>query len=219
MKTNNNYLIDLLDLKIKNNQKIIEEMRASVREEDDSFFTYECKIINKTEENSFLNDLVTSIMVADDGLIYLKQYLKSYKHNENEYYSIGKISVLKQLIKEYKVAYKRDYKEINTLGIDGMFDNNIFCDVIKQKIEKYNNCNKVTKKKYRHLSAFLNELLIEMQNANDPLKTLNNKIKLYEKYKNTEVIQIYNVKRSKVDVIKEVLKEYNDRVFKEKRCK
>ena len=57
-----------------------------------------------------------------------------------------------------------------------------------------------------------------MQDAKDPLKTLNNKLKLYEKYEKTEYIVINCKNNSKAKIIKDLLKEYDEYVKKTKRC-
>lgn len=220
MRTDNNILVDLLELKIKNNCKVIEMIENSFNEENEDFFVCECKIKDKEEENKFLREFVEVLPKVDDGIKYLKKCIVEYKKSsEYCYWEISKASILKQLIKEYKAEYKKNSKYINKLGIDGMFDNDMFCSIIKRKIVRYTSCNKVTSKKYRHLTAFLNEFLVEMQMAKDPLKTLNDKLKLYEKYKNSELVEVYNEKKSKVSIIREVLKEYNERVYKDKRCR
>lgn len=217
MRTNNQFLLDLLNLKIEKNKKMIEEIKSSASEEENSFM-YEYKAKNKIEENEFLNEMIYIIPKVDDGIKYLKGCITKYKRSEEYIDYVSKISVLKQLVKEYKAEYRKSYKYLNKLSIEGMFNNDVFCDIIRDKIIKYTKCNRVTRKKYRHLTAFLNELLIEMQNADDPLKTLNHKLKLYERYKNTEIIAIQRIKKSKAEIIKEVLKEYNEKIKNDKRC-
>lgn len=219
MKTNNQFLLDLLSSKIDNNKKMINEIKNSLdKANEDEKLIYNHNINNKLEEIEYLNEMFIIISKQSDGIKYLKGCINYYKKADNYITYISKIDVLKELIKEYKQEYKKYYKSLKHLQIDGRFDNEIFCNIIKNKIVKYTNCNRVTRKKYSHLTAFLNELLIEMQDAKDPLKTLNNKLKLYEKYEKTEYIVINCKNNSKAKIIKDLLKEYDEYVKKTKRC-
>lgn len=219
MKTNNQFLLDLLNLKIDNNKKMIDEIKSSLDNvTEDEQLMYKYNIDSKLKENDYLFEMINIISKENDGIKYLKSCIKYYKKADNCVMYISKIEVLRNLIKEYKQEYKHDYKSIKYLQIDGKFDNESFCNIIKKKIVRYTNCNKVTRKKYCHLTAFLNELLIEMQSAEDPLKTLNNKLKLYEKYEKTEYIVINFKNNSKAKIIKDLLKEYDEYIKKTKRC-
>lgn len=212
MKSNKEILLDIIYMKKKNNEKYIEEIRNSLDIEDKfsgSFLEYDIEKLE--EENEYLDEIRAFVITSIDGLKYVKNSIKKFEKKQDYSIIVSKYNLMKNLIKNYKIEYNKNYKINNSVGTKGVFDNNLFCEVIKKQIFKYTNCNIVTKKKYSNLVAFLNEILHEMESSNDPLKTLKEKMKLYEKYKNSEYVIIRNNKVSKVEVLGNIIDEYNSR--------
>lgn len=211
MKASNELLIDIISMKQRSIELYINELKDSVNEYDESKLMIDYDIELKQKECEFLDLLKIYVNENDNGLKCLKKFLKNNRDDvfSNEFIKIDKFFILKQLLKEYSNEYKKNYWDKRRLGLKGVFDNKLFCDVIKNKINKYTMCNRVTRKKYNHLTAFLNELLYEMENAEDPLKTLSHKMKLYKRYKKTEYIEIRKEKINKIKILKDILEEYN----------
>ena len=215
MKANNELLLDIIYARKTNIELYIDELNDSLKEssyEESEFYKH--NIEAKEEELNFLKEIKTKIKKEENCLDYMKKLIKSLdkKEIDNDFLvKVSKYEIVKKLIKEYKSEYKKSSWGNKKIGVNGIFDNKLFCSVIQNKISKYVNCNKVTKKKYTHMVAFLNEFLQEMENSKDPLKTLNHKLKLYEKYKKTEVVNVNTRVIDKVDILKDILKEYNQR--------
>ena len=195
MKSNNDLLLDIISIRKTNVELYIDKLNDSVDElsyEEKELYNHTVKA--KEEELKFLEEVRTKIKNHEDCLKYMKKLAKELDENDagQGYFivQISKYEIVKNLIKEYKSEYKKSIWATKKIGVKGVFDNKLFCNVIQNKIGKYVNCNKVTKKKYTHLVAFLNEFLQEMKTSKDPLKTLHHKLKLYEKYKHTEVVNI-----------------------------
>ena len=216
MKSDNNLLLDIIYMKKKNNELYIQELSNSLSSMDeDNLILYKHDLKLKNEEIEFLNDIKATIHDSNDGLTCLKKMLKSLDTgNSLSLIKFNKIDVIKQILKEYRKEYRKNYWNNKRLGTKGIFDNKLFCEVIRKKIHKYTSCNKVTRKKYNHLAAFLTEFLHEMENSSDPSTTLKQKIMLYKKYKKTEYIEIRMEKFNKIDVINDILKEYNEMKIK-----
>lgn len=213
MKANKELLLDVINNKKKELEIFVEELDGSSEMiEEAKVFLYEYDLMKKKETIEFLENLIEYVdSCPASGVDSLKKYIKENNvEEENKFTSIkvSKYKIVKELIKEYKVEYKKNYWNNKYAGLTGVFDNELFCNVIKEKINKFVYCNKVTKTKYKHLTAFLNEFLHEMENADDPLKMLVQKMKLYKKYKKTEYVEIRKEKISKIDVIKEILEDY-----------
>ena len=215
MKSKRELLLDIIYDKKVNIQLYIEQLNSSLNdgnEEEKEY--YKSNIEAKENELSFLEEIKNRIKREENGLEYIRKLLKSLDKKDLDDFFLVKVSkyeVVKKILKEYKSDYKKSVWGNKKLGVEGIFDNKLFCNVIENKIGKYVNCNKVTKKKYTHLVAFLTEFLNEMENSSDPLKTLNHKLKLYEKYKKTEIININTRVVDKVHILKEILNEYNNR--------
>lgn len=207
MKSTNELLIDIIYAKKRTLKLQIEELEKNVEQYSKDFFLLS-QIIEKSEELYFLDELRVVFLAEKDGLKIINQFIK--KSNDDGQYKVNKHDILKQLIREYKIEYKKNNFVNKKLGLSGIFDNNLFCEIIQKKIDKYTNCNKVTRKKYVHLTVFLNELLCEMQNSDNPLKILRHKMKIYAKYKNSEYIEIRNKKLRKEEILKEIIKEYKE---------
>ena len=179
--------------------------------EKKNLYVYEMELEQKKEIIDFLDALMDYIRDdSKNGLDYLVNYLKINKGMFKFFESVKlyKDKIVKELIKEYKVEYRKNYFNNKYLGLNGVFDNKLFCSIIRNKIDKYVYCNKVTKAKYKHLVAFLNEFLNEMENAKDPLKTLKHKMKIYHRYRKNEYVEIRKDQKSKIDIVKEILEEY-----------
>ena len=215
MKANNELLLDIIYARKTHIELYIDELNDSLKEsiyEESEFYKH--NIEAKEEELNFLKEIKTKIKKEENCLDYMKKLIKSLdkKEIDNDFLvKVSKYEIVKKLIKEYKSEYKKSSWGNKKIGVNGIFDNKLFCSVIQNKISKYVNCNKFTKKKYNHMVAFLNEFLQEMENSKDPLKTLNHKLKLYEKYKKTEVVNVNTRVIDKVDILKDILKEYNQR--------
>lgn len=216
MKSNRELLLDIIYNRKKHIKLYIEELQNSVNNsDDDKAMVYRNDIESLENDLSFYDEIELCVDTYSNGLDYLKKYIKRCESNDDSsLLRIDKYSILKELLKEYKIEYKKNYWNNKRLGLNGIFDNNLFCEIIKNKINKYVNCNKVTRKKYSHLVVFLNELLHEMENSDSPLKLLKQKMKMYEKYKKTEYIEIRSKKLTKVDILKEILEEYNKKKIK-----
>lgn len=208
MKENTTLLLDIIQNKKKHIEMFMDELNNSLDIMDENnLYIYKNELSKKQETIEFLDSLIIKIKDSPDlGLKILKTgfSIANSKHS----IKINKEKILKELIKEYQIEYKKNYWNNKYIGISGIFDNDLFCNIIKNKINKYSNCNKVTKTKYKHLNAFLNELLNDMENAENPLKMLKQKMKLYKKYKKTEYIEIRKYQKAKIDIIKEILEEY-----------
>ena len=208
MKENTTLLLDIIQNKKKHIEMFMDELNNSLDIMDENnLYIYKNELSKKQETIEFLDSLIIKIKDSPDlGLKILKNgfSIANSKHS----IKINKEKILKELIKEYQIEYKKNYWNNKYIGISGIFDNDLFCNIIKNKINKYSNCNKVTKTKYKHLNAFLNELLNDMENAENPLKMLKQKMKLSKKYKKTEYIEIRKYQKAKIDIIKEILEEY-----------
>lgn len=221
MRADNELVLDIIYKRKKELQLYINELEVSFDDASkDNLMYYESDISLKKDEIVFLNEIIVEIERDSEGLKYLKGLLKYYSSMSisNKYIDISKYSIVKQLIKEYKINYKKNYWYNRQLGLKGVFDNDLFCKLIKDKIDKYTNCNKVTKNKYRHLVAFLNELLVEMEDSSNPLKTLKDKLKMYDKHKKLEVIKIKTNTINKSVIIRNILKEYSENKNKAIKC-
>ena len=219
MKANVELLLDVIYKKIKIEEMFIEELKTSLEMADENnVYIYEHDIEQKEENIRFLSDFANAI--KQEGFDYLKEYINKNKDLEEglSVRKFSKVQIVKSLLKEYKSEYKRNYWNSKYVGINGIFDNELFCNIIKKRIDRYVYCNDVTKAKYKHLVAFLNELLHEMENSKNPLKTLKYKMKLYQRYKKTEYIEIRKQQKSKVDVIKDILEEYKKEKKVVNRC-
>lgn len=207
MKSINELLIDIVYEKKRSLELYVEELELALGENTskDVFINHEIK--EKNEESNFLDDLKRGLISTNDGIKYIKEMIK--KESNDSFYKISKKDILKTLIKEYKIEYKKNYWDNKKVGLSGVFDNDLFCEIIKKKILMYTNCNRVTVKKYVHLTAFLNELLCEMENSDNPLKTLKHKMNIYSRYKNSEYVEIRSKKIRKSEVLKQILAEYN----------
>lgn len=210
MKSMNELLVDIIYIRKRSLNIYIEELEKSLIGDVDKDIYIKYEIEEKLEERDFLDSLRAYLLYTDDGVKLINEMIKN-NSSVDDLSKISKIDVLKQLIKEYKIEYRKNYYNSKKLGLSGVFDNNLFCAVIKRKINEYTNCNRVTRKKYVHLTAFLNELLCEMENSDNPLKILRHKMRIYSKYKNSEYIEIRNKKVQKSEVLKEILKEYNNK--------
>jgi hypothetical protein len=222
MKTNTELLIDVIHRKKRNLEMFIKELNDSLDLMDEAkIYFYEYELCDGKEKIAFLDELLEHIDNSSNfGMEYLKKYCRENCKYKDEFISIkvSKAKIVKELIKEYKVEYLKNYCNNKYLGLNGIFDNKLFCSIIERRINKYVNCNNITKNKYKHLVAFLNEFLHDMENSNDPLKTLKHKIKLYKKYRKKEYIEIRSKKNSKMDIIKDILEEYKREKAK-MRCK
>lgn len=215
MKSVNELLIDIIYVKKRTLRSHIEELKKNLDGDNKDIFLMS-QIDDKEAEVDFLEDVRIGLLGNREGLKFINQLLKNL--NDSTEYKISKHDILKQLIKEYKMEYRKNYSINKKLVLTGIFDNNLFCEVIQKNIDKYTKCNKVTRKKYVHLTAFLNELLCEMQNSDNPLKTLRHRMRIYCKYKNSEYVEIRNKKLKKEEILKEILNEYkeiknNERAF------
>lgn len=211
MKADNRLLSDIVCRKKRHLVAFLEEINNSASEVDESkIYIYEAQIIDKKEDIEFL-DFLISVFDKEDGFRYLKNYLKDNKSSYNHFNQtrISKYKIVKELIREYTSEYRKNYFNNKYVGITGLFDNELFCSIIRKRIDKMTYCNNVTKAKYKHLTVFLNELLHEMENSKNPLKTLKHKMKLYQKYRKSEVVEIRNKSKSKIEIVKEILAEYN----------
>lgn len=210
--SNNDVLLDIIYMKKKTNELYIQELNNSLKYDAENSFFYKHDIKLKMDELEFLNELKAGVSVSNNGVEYLRKMLALNNPN-NSFYLLrfNKYDIIKQVLKDYKNEYKRNYWNNKIVGVKGVFDNKLFCDVIKKRINKYTNCNKVTKKKYTHLVAFLNELLHEMENSSNPIETLKQKMNLYKRYKKTEFVCVRLEKFTKIDVIKDILNEYNEK--------
>ena len=47
-----------------------------------------------------------------------------------------------------------------------------------------------------------------MENARDPLKTLKHKMKIYQKYRKHEYVEVRKNQITKISLVKEILEEY-----------
>lgn len=213
MRANKELLLDVINNKKKELEIFVEELDGSSEMVDETkVFLYEYDLIKKKEMIELLENLIEYVKSCPaSGVDSLKKYIKENSVEEDSKVisiRVSKYKIVKELIKAYKAEYKKNYWNNKYAGLTGAFDNELFCSVIKEKINKYVYCNKVTRAKYKHLTAFLNEFLHEMENAEDPLKMLVQKMKLYKKYKKTEYVEIRKEKISKIDVIKEILEDY-----------
>jgi len=213
MKTNSELLLDIIHRKKKNLQMYIEELQNSLDDMDqNNAFFYEGELVSKKEEISFLDNLLDYVSEdSNSGIECLKNYIKVNKlKNESSYVRaiISKENLIKDLLKEYKIEYKKNYSNNKYLGLNGVFDKDLFCGIIQKRIDKCIFCNRVTREKYKHLAAFLTELLHEIESSENPLMTLKHKMKIYKKYKNTEYVEIRKNRVSKLEIVKEILEEY-----------
>lgn len=208
MKSINELLIDIIYMKKRTLRLYVEELENTLGNDSDKEVFVRHEIAEKQEENDFLETLENYLMYyKNDGIKFISQMIKNDK--EDAFSKISKKDILKQLFKEYKIEYKKHYFFNKKMRLSGVFDNNLFCEIIKKKIDVYTNCNRVTKKKYVHLTAFLNELLCDMQNSDNPLKTLRHRMKIYTKYEDSEYVEIRNKKVQKSKILMEILEEYN----------
>lgn len=210
MKGNNDMLIDLIYRKKKNLEMFVAELNDAMSSmSDDEKYIHEYELNNKKDDLLFLEELIKSKdkLSCDSLKIYLKEL---EKNTAGDFLSIkvDKIKIMKDLLKEYKIEYRKTYFCNKYVGLTGAFDNELFCSIIKRRIDKYTYCNKVTRTKYKHLTSFLTELFNEMENSNFPLKTLKHKMKLYQKYRKNEYIEIRKQQKTKISIIKEILDEY-----------
>ncbi len=211
MKTDNSLLFDIVCKKKKYLTSFLDELTNSIDKVDESkVYIYEAQILDKKEDIEFLTFLL-SVFEKEEGLRYLKNYLKDNKVSDNRFNKtkLSKYKIVKELIREYTSEYRKNYFNNKYVGITGIFDNELFCSIIRKRIDKMIYCNDVTKAKYKHLVAFLNELLHEMENSKNPLKTLKYKMKLYQKYRKTECVEIRKRSKAKIEIVKEILQEYN----------
>lgn len=223
MRENKELLLDIINKKKQHIQLLKNKLENSLDMMDKSkYFVYEYDLKQKQETIEFL-DVVTQYIKysPDSGIEYLRKYIKVKQLSKEKLYeqnTITKERIVKELIKEYKKENSKNYFNNKYLSLNGLFNNELFCNIIKEKINKYTYCNKVTKTKYKHLASFLTEFLYEMENSKDPLKTLKHKMKLYQKYKKTEYIEIRSVKKTKIEIIKEILEEYREQKKEMSRC-
>ena len=221
MKANNELLLDIIINKKKTIKLYIEELKSSLNDvEEGRFLFYQEEIKTKTAVYDFLLGMYDSVKDSSNCLKLLKNALVSIENSDYYEYinNAWKYDAIKDLILEYKKEYKKEFKYNKKIGVNGVFDKELFCLLIKKKINKYTNCNKVTREKYKHLVAFLNEFLQEIENSVCPLKTIKQKLKLYEKYKKMEYIEIRSKKVSKVEVLKEIINEYNAKKVSVREC-
>jgi len=213
MGSNKEILLDIIYMKKVNNELYIQELNDSLKDMDEEKnILYKHDIKLKKEELEFLDELKEEISITSNGLGFLNKLLKTYNDSDKPHLiTISKYDIINQILKEYKIEYKKNYWNNKKVGTNGVFDNTLFCKIIRRKIDKYTNCNKVTRKKYNHLVVFLNEFLHEMEHSNDPLKTLKQKMRLYSRYKKTEIIEIRDEQISKISLVKEILNEYNNK--------
>lgn len=224
MKANSVLLLDIIYKKKEDTEKFIDELRSSIDVMDqEKKYLYEYDLDKRVKSLDVLNDLIERVEETPNAsLDILKKYLKELKESEEEDYisiKVSKAKIVKGLIKDYKSEYRKNYWNNKYLGTVGVFNNELFCNIIKSKIDKYIYCNKVTKTKYKHYVAFLNEFLHEMENSDDPLKTLKHKMKLYQKYRKKEYVEIRKKQSPKIDIIKEILEEYKKEKNMMVRCK
>lgn len=223
MKSNTEMLLDIIYRKMSQLELYIDDLSNSLNVMgEEKIFLYESEVEQGKEKISFLKEIIEEVNSSDQGVNYLKEFLKETSKTEKGGFvllKVSKVKILKELLKEYKIESRKRYWDNKSVGLNGLFNNELFCSIIKNKIDKYIYCNKVTQTKYKHLVAFLNEFLHEMETSNDPLKTLKHKIKLYEKYKKTEFIEIRKRKLPKIDIIKEILEEYKKEKKVCMRCK
>lgn len=223
MKENTEMLLDIIYDKKNHLELFIDELKSSLNIMDENnLYIYKSELSKKQESIKFLDSLIQYINnTSNSGITYLKNYLKKAK-KENLYSISSKIekeAIVKSLLKEYNKECAKNYLDNKYIGLTGIFNNELFCSIIRKRINKYSNCNKVTVNKYKHLTAFLGELLQEMENSKNPLKTLKQKIKIYKKYKKTEYIEIRGKQNPKIDIIKEILEDYKKEKAKLIRCK
>ena len=224
MKANSVLLLDLIYKKKEDTEKFIDELKGSIDVMDqEKKYLYEYDLDKRVKSLDVLNDLIERVEETPNAsLDILKKYLKDLKESEEGDFisvKVSKAKIVKGLIKEYKAEYRKNYWNNKYLGTVGVFNNELFCTIIKNKIDKYIYCNKVTKTKYKHYVAFLNEFLHEMENSDDPLKTLKHKMKLYQKYRKKEYVEIRKKQSPKIDIIKEILEEYKKEKNMMVRCK
>lgn len=210
MKTDNRLLFDIVCNKKRYLTSFLEELKNSIDAADESkVYLYEAQILDKKEDIDFL-DFLVSVLDKEDGVRYLKNYLRDNKVSDNHFNQsrINKYKIVKELIREYTTEYRKIYFDNKYVGIIGIFDNELFCSIIRRRIDKMTYCNNVTRAKYKHLVAFLNELLQEMEISKNPLKTLKHKMKLYQKYRKSEYVEIRNKSKTKIEIVKGILEEY-----------
>ena len=218
MKSNTEVLLDIIYKKRKDLALVLEELNNSLDLMDESkMYLYKHDLEQKKDMINFLDGLLADKNLSLDTL---KRYLKeNAKERSILVIKISKAKMVSSLLKEYKYEYRKNYWNNKYVGLEGVFDKELFCSIIKKRIDKYSYCNKVTRVKYKHLVAFLNEFLYEMENSNDPLKTLKHKMKLYQKYRKNEYVEIRNQQRAKVDIIKDILNEYKKAKILNMGCK
>ena len=218
MKSNTEVLLDIIYKKRKDLALVLEELNNSLDLMDESkMYLYKHDLEQKKDMINFLDGLLADKNLSLDTL---KRYLKeNAKERSILVIKINKAKMVSSLLKEYKYEYRKNYWNNKYVGLEGVFDKELFCSIIKKRIDKYSYCNKVTRVKYKHLVAFLNEFLYEMENSNDPLKTLKHKMKLYQKYRKNEYVEIRNQQRAKVDIIKDILNEYKKAKILNMGCK
>ena len=224
MKANSVLLLDIIYKKKNDTEKFINELDGSIDVMDqEKKYLYEYDLEKRRKSLDILNELISRVKENPNSSVeILKKYLKEIKEEKEKSFvtiKISKAKIVKELIKEYKTEYRKNYWNNRYLGTVGLFDNELFCNIIKSKIDKYVYCNKVTKTKYKHYVAFLNEFLHEMESSEDPLNTLKHKMKLYQKYKKKEYVEIRKNQNPKIDIIKEILEEYKKEKNETIRCK
>ena len=47
---------------------------------------------------------------------------------------LSKDKIIKELLKDYKTEYKKNYWNNRYVGLNGIFDNKLFCDIIRKRI-------------------------------------------------------------------------------------
>jgi hypothetical protein len=213
MKENKELLLDLLFRKKRELTLYVKELSSSLGDADEASIPfYEGQISENKDIIGFLSKVMSFVRNKNNaGIDYLNKYIKENKDTEKSALisiNVSKVQILKALLKDYKTEYRKNYWNNKSVGLNGIFDNDLFCSIIKKRIDRYVYCNNVTRTKYKHLVAFLTEFLHEMENSDNPLKTLKYKLKLYQRYKKTELVEIRQHQMSKYDVVKEILEEY-----------
>lgn len=174
------------------------------------------------ERKEILDELFEHLKDSDNAFKELKDILKKLRNKgfvNIELSKVYKINIIKKLIYEYKKEYKKTFIDSKIVGIKGLFDNALFCDIIKRRIDKHKNCNMITKNTYEHEVAFLQEFLLSMEKSKNPLKTLSRKVISYKSQKRDECVRIRENVKPKIFIVEEVLQIYREEKNVRQRCK
>lgn len=212
---NNELVLDIICRKRRNIELSIEKLSSLG---DGS----QIDIASKEEEKEILDELFNRLCNSLNAFKELKGLLKKLKSNDFvnlELSKITEINLIKKLIYEYKKEYKKTFLDNKIVGVSGLFNNELFCGIIKRRIDKHTNCNKITKAKYEHEVAFLQEFLLAMEKSKNPLKTLKRKILSYRTQKKDEYVKVRNSITTKIAIVEEILQSYREEKKKYERCK